>query len=169
MMKATHAVDSIPAVHKANCNKFIVFTRMIALFLLALAAAAAPLLAQVDNGSITGIVRDASGSVVTNAHIEIINTATNVKSEFNTNKDGTYEALGLIPGEYRVRATAQGFSTQVTNSVRVDVQSIAKVDITLAVGDVKQEVQVSASSEMLETQQADVGGVWRPGRSTSCR
>ena len=158
-MKATHAVDSIPAVHKANCNKFIVFTRMIALFLLALAAAAAPVLAQVDNGSITGIVRDASGSVVTNAHIEIINTATNVKSEFNTNKDGTYEALGLIPGEYRVRATAQGFSTQVTNSVRVDVQSIAKVDITLAVGDVKQEVQVSASSEMLETQQADVGGV----------
>jgi len=156
-MKATHAIDSIPAVYKENFNKFIAFTRRIVLFLLA--AVAAPLLAQVDNGSITGIVRDSSGSVITNAHIEITNTATNVKSELNTNKDGTYEVLGLIPGVYSVRATAQGFSTTVTNSVRIDVQSIAKVDITLTVGNVKQEVQVSASSELLETQQADVGGV----------
>jgi hypothetical protein len=62
-------------------------------------------------------------------------------SEFNTNRDGTYEALGLIPGVYSVRATAAGFSTSVTNSVRIDVQSIAKVDITLAVGNVKQEVR----------------------------
>ena len=87
-MKATHAIDSIPAVYKENFNKFIAFTRRIVLFLLA--AVAAPLLAQVDNGSITGIVRDSSGSVITNAHIEITNTATNVKSELNTNKDGTY-------------------------------------------------------------------------------
>jgi len=156
-MKATQAIDSIPAVHKANFNKFVLVTRRIALIFVA--AIAAPLLAQVDNGSITGIVRDASGAVISNAHIEIIDTATNVKSEFNTNKDGTYEAQGLIPGVYSVRATAPGFSTTVTDSVRIDVQSIAKVDVTLTVGNVKQEVQVSASSALLETQQADVGGV----------
>ena len=156
-MRAMQAIGPIPAVHKANCNKFIVITRRIVLFLFAIIAV--PLLAQVDNGSITGIVRDSSGSAIPNAHVEIIDTATNVKSEINTNKDGTYEALGLIPGVYRVRATAQGFRTTVTDSVRIDVQSIAKVDITLTIGDVKQEVQVSASSELLETQQADVGGV----------
>jgi Carboxypeptidase regulatory-like domain/TonB dependent receptor len=157
-MKATQAIEFIPTVYKANRKKFIVFTLRIALLFLA-AAAVAPLLAQVDNGSITGIVHDASGSVIANAHVEVINAATNVKSEFKTNKDGTYEALGLIPGVYNVRATAPGFSTAVTESVRIDVQSIAKVDITLAVGDVKQEVQVSATAELLETQQADVGGV----------
>jgi Carboxypeptidase regulatory-like domain/TonB dependent receptor len=124
-----------------------------------LAGATAPLFAQVDNGSITGIVRDASGSVLPNAHIEVINIATNVKSEFNTNSDGTYDVLGLIPGVYKVRATSPGFSTGVMDSVRINVQSIAKVDFTLTVGDVKQEVQVSASSELLETQRADVGGV----------
>ncbi len=58
-MKATQAIDSIPAVSKANPNKFLVFTQRIAVLLLA--AVAVPLLAQVDNGSITGIVRDSSG------------------------------------------------------------------------------------------------------------
>ena len=120
-----------------------------------------PLWAQVDDGSITGIVRDPSGSVVPNAHIEIINTSTNGKNEFDTNTDGTYRALGLIPGVYRVRASAPGFSTGITDSVRINVQSVAKVDFTLTVGDVKQEVQISASSQLLETQQADVGALLR--------
>ena len=155
-MKATQARGSISPFSPRNWKVFQIAALAVPVIL---AAVAVQLSAQVDNGSITGIVRDASGSVVANAHIEIVNTATNVKSEFNTNSDGTYEALGLIPGVYTVRATAPGFSTAVTDSVRINVQSIAKVDITLAVGDVKQEVQVSASSELLETQQADAGGV----------
>ena len=35
-------------------------------------------------------------------------------------------------------ASAPGFSTGITDSVRINVQSVAKVDFTLTVGDVKQ-------------------------------
>ena len=156
-MKPGQAKGSFPAVPARA--RGLLSRRMQVVVALLLLLLMKPLWAQVDDGSITGIVRDPSGSVVPNAHIEIINTSTNGKNEFNTNTDGTYRALGLIPGVYRVRASAPGFSTGITDSVRINVQSVAKVDFTLTVGDVKQEVQISASSELLDTQQADVGGV----------
>jgi hypothetical protein len=134
MMKALHEdgfVSAVPGKISGLVRRIMKISGILAL------AIAAPLLAQVDNGSITGIIHDASGSAVANAHVEITNTATNVKSEFTTNNDGSYEALGLIPGVYRVRATAPGFSAHVTDGVHINVQSIAKVDITLTVGDVK--------------------------------
>jgi hypothetical protein len=156
-MRGTSANSSVPNANARSSGMIGIFTLLIAVGMMIVLAV--PLRAQVDVGSITGIVRDASGSVIPNARIEITNTATNVTSTLVTNAYGTYQALGLIPGVYKVKATAPGFSTAVTDSVQINVQTIAKVDITLKVGDVKLEVRVNAASEMLETQQADAGGV----------
>jgi hypothetical protein len=115
--------------------------------------------AQTNAGSIVGTVRDPSGAVVSGAVVNVINDATNVNMRFTTNADGEYQALQLIPGVYSVQATHAGYSVAIRKNVVIDVQSRAQVDFALALGSVKQQVLVSASSPLLETQSAEVGGV----------
>ena len=99
-----------------------------------LAISAVPAFGQTDTGSIVGIVQDPTHAVVIGAQVDIINTATNVTHSFVTNTDGSYQALQLIPGVYRVKASHAGYSTSVQDNVTVNVQTRAQVDITLTVG-----------------------------------
>ena len=61
-----------------------------------------PASAQLDNGSITGQVRDSSGAVISDAAVTVRNVATGVTVNLKANSDGTYQALALIPGTYTV-------------------------------------------------------------------
>ncbi|MBT9330592.1 TonB-dependent receptor [Paracidobacterium acidisoli] len=115
--------------------------------------------AQIDTGSVTGTVRDATGGAIPGAKVEVVNTSTNVVTPVVTNSDGTYVVLALIPDTYDVRVTAAGFSPAVEHGIRVNVQTRAQADFSLSVGQVQQEIQVSSASQVLQTQTADVGGV----------
>src|SRR5580693_782054 len=57
-------------------------------------------LAQLDRGTITGTVTDASGAVVPNAKIIIKNEATNATYQTATTKAGDYTAANLPAGAY---------------------------------------------------------------------
>ena len=126
---------------------------------LLLLAAAIPGLAQTDTGSIVGTVRDSSGVVIAGAKVDITDTATAVTRTLATNGDGEYQALQLIPGNYTIKASQSGFATAVRENVTINVQTRAQVDFQLTVGAVTTEIQVGASSQLLETQSAEVSGV----------
>ena len=115
--------------------------------------------AQIDTGSITGRVRDASGAVIQGAEITVTNIATKVVATSITNNSGIYQMLGLIPGTYSVKASAAGFSQQVRNDVAVHVQSKLEINFALAVGQIQQEVLVTATEPLLQTQSANIGGI----------
>lgn len=115
--------------------------------------------AQVDNGSIIGIVHDASGASLSGATVVIRNVATGVTTTVKTNDDGSYQVLALIPGRYSVEVTAQGFGPAQNPGVDIHVQTRAQVDFSLTVGATQQQVEVEASGLALQTQTADVGGV----------
>ncbi|HEV2176430.1 MAG TPA: carboxypeptidase regulatory-like domain-containing protein [Terriglobia bacterium] len=115
--------------------------------------------AQADRGSIVGTVRDASGGVVPNATVTVTNKATNVTTTAVSNSAGEYQALALLPATYTVKVSASGFETQVQDNVPIDVQTRQEVDFSLKVGSVQQEVMVTASEPLLQTQTADIGGV----------
>jgi uncharacterized surface anchored protein len=117
--------------------------------LVLLAISAIPAFGQTDTGSIVGIVQDPTRAVVAGAEVTITNTATNVSRSLATNADGSYQALQLIPGVYKVTASHAGYSTSVQDNVTVDVQTRAQVDITLTVGSVSQQVEINASSQLL--------------------
>jgi Carboxypeptidase regulatory-like domain len=116
-------------------------------------------LAQIDTGAIVGTVRDPSGAAVPSATMTVTNAATGISQTTTTNGAGEYQFTALVPGTYSVKAAAAGFSTQVNNSVPVDVQSRPAIDFTLQVGEARQVVEVQASTPLLQTQTADVGGV----------
>lgn len=110
-------------------------------------------------GTITGQVKDASGSVVGNATITLTNKATNAIRVDHSNADGLYTFPSLTPGQYDVRAEMQGFKVDVRTNVELQVQQTARIDFTLSLGNVTESVEVSGAAEQLNTDNATVGTV----------
>ncbi|HXJ38286.1 MAG TPA: carboxypeptidase-like regulatory domain-containing protein, partial [Bryobacteraceae bacterium] len=132
-----------------------------AVFLLAAIAAWAQ-----TAGEITGEVKDPSGASAPNATITATNRDTNVARTTQTNSSGVYSFPAMIPGTYDVKAAAPGFETINKTNILLQVQQTARVDFTLNVGQATQTVEVSASGELLATENATVGTVIEQKRIT---
>ncbi len=87
---------------------------------LAVLVSGGALKAQVERGTIAGTVRDSSGAVVPNVNITVRNVNTGVEFKTTSNASGEYVAPNLIPGEYSLEASAQGFSTLVRSGLRAE-------------------------------------------------
>lgn len=114
---------------------------------------------QIDQGAIVGTVRDSSGSAIPKATVTLTNTASGVIRTTTTNDAGEYQFPALTPGIYIVKAEAKGFGAQVQNDIEIHVQSRPSIEFVLKVGEVTQVLEVQSATPLLETQNADVGGV----------
>jgi hypothetical protein len=110
-------------------------------------------------GDITGLVHDQSGAALPAAQVTVTNVATNALRTQPTNDDGLYAFPALPPGTYNVRVEKQGFKAAARNGIELQVQQSARVDFDLQVGQVNESVEVSASAQMLSTENATVGTV----------
>ena len=107
--------------------------------------------AQVDTGSISGIVTDTSGSVIAGAKITAVNTATGVERSAETGGIGEYTLQGLPPGMYKVRAANTNFKT-FEATVEVTVGGKVTVNPKLEVGSSTVTVEVTAGAAEVNTQ-----------------
>jgi hypothetical protein len=113
--------------------------------------AALPAFAQFDSASVVGTVRDASGAVVPGAKVTLTHTATGISVVKTSTGDGNYEFTAVKPGQYVVTAEKAGFSIALVDNVQVQVAARLRVDLQMAVGQVTEKVEVTASSPLLET------------------
>jgi len=109
--------------------------------------------------SILGTVKDASGGVVPRATISIVNTGTNARAEAASDAGGYYIAPLLPPGRYRLEAAAPGFKRFVREGIVLQVNEQARIDISLAVGEVAESVTVDADAPLLESTTSTIGKV----------
>src|SRR5262249_24792073 len=107
--------------------------------------------AQFETGSVVGTVRDTSGAVVPAATVTLTSTATAVAATKTTGADGNYEFFTVRPGVYVVTAGREGFSIARVANVQVQVAARLRVDLQMAVGQISEKVEVTASSPLLET------------------
>ena len=121
-----------------------------------LSISAVRLQAQTVTGTILGIVIDSSGAAVPNANITVTNQDTGVARNSVSTGDGVYNVPQLPAGNYKVVATATGFSSAQVNGVVVTVGSGTRVDLKLLVGGVTQNVTVTESIPTVETTSSDV-------------
>jgi hypothetical protein len=127
--------------------------------LIAMLAGAVALKAQiVENGTITGVVRDKSGAVIANAQVSIRNAATGLNSSTVTDSQGLYVSPPLNPGDYEVQFEAPGFG-KVQEHVRLEVGQRAAADATLTVGQNTQTVTVEATNSLLESETSTVSNL----------
>lgn len=126
----------------------------IGLFLFATTA-----VAQVDRGTITGIVTDASGAVIPGVAIKVIKQATGVVTPVITSSAGVYTAPLLQPGNYSVTAEKQGFKKFVQTGIVVGVGDTIRADVTMAIGVTTETVQVSGQAVQIQRDSAELGTV----------
>ena len=111
--------------------------------------------AQVLYGSVVGLVEDPSGGAVPGATVTVTNTATGQTYDAKTDASGRFSVGNVMPGQYDVKTTAQGFKLQTQTNVTVSANTVTRENIRLEVGGVAEQVTVSADATMLQTDKAD--------------
>ena len=115
---------------------------------------AVPCSAQEVTGAIVGVVRDASGSVIPGAAVEVQNEDTNAAYTGSTSEIGFYSFRGLAVGIYKLRVESAGFRTHEATGIQTQVNESARVDVTLSIGEVTETVEVAAEVIGVDTQTA---------------
>jgi hypothetical protein len=104
-------------------------------------------------------VTDPSGAAVPNAQITVTDVGKQTSRTVTTDSDGFYTAPNFVPGIYEVRATAPGFSTKVQSGIELTVGAKQVLNITMAVGQVSQTVEVKAEVPQVELMSSTLGNV----------
>jgi predicted heme/steroid binding protein len=110
---------------------------------------------QSDLGSISGFVKDPSGSTVPNAKVTVKNQS-GLERQATTNESGYYIVPSLPPGMYSVSVEAAGFKKFDSGSNKLDPSATLAVDAQLAVGAATETVEVTATAQSLQTESASV-------------
>ncbi|HEV2495321.1 MAG TPA: carboxypeptidase-like regulatory domain-containing protein [Terriglobia bacterium] len=111
----------------------------------------APLTAQLNRGAVEGIVTDTHGGVVPGVTVVVTDVDTNVTQTAKTNGAGYYQAVDLVPGDYRVHFEAAGFTAVDVTDIKVLAGAPTRVDRQLTVGVTRQRIEVRAGAQVLET------------------
>src|SRR5262245_16419230 len=108
-------------------------------------------------GTISGLVTDATDAALPGVVLEVTNRATGAVRRSVSSRDGVYVVPLLPPGDYTVKGTLAGFATIGREGVRVSVSETARVDLTLAIGQLSTEITVAGSTPLVETSHATLG------------
>src|SRR5260370_11965881 len=135
-------------------------SRVASTLLVVLAIIFSPTALRADvTGSILGVVHDRTQAVVAGAHIVATNVQTNFKQETVSAADGSYRILALPAGNYKLTATAAGFQQFITTDIDLKVNDQLRIDVTLEVGSMQQQVSVAANAVQVETESTQLGDV----------
>ena len=122
----------------------------LSMFMALVLALALPSAAQTELGSITGTLKDPQGAVLPGVTATAVNSNTNVTTTAVTNEAGVYLLSSLVTGKYRVTFNLTGFGP-AARELEVRSGDRVRVDVTLQVGAMTEEVRVTAETPLLET------------------
>src|SRR5215472_3173588 len=131
-------------------------TRLLAATLAAMAFAG---LAVAQDGTISGTVQDSSGAVLPNASVRLTNLGQNAVRAVETNQAGVFQYSFLPAGAYDLEVSAQGFKTQKRTNITLAVAQNLRLDVTLELGNVSENVTVSGAVESINTASSELGAV----------
>jgi hypothetical protein len=115
--------------------------------------------AQVDQGTITGVVTDDTGAVIPKAQVSVMNIDTSLTLQGETDGSGVFVFSPLKVGRYKVTVTAPGFATTSQENLQLDVQARLNVPITLKAGGRNEQIVVSTAPPLLQSEQSSVAQV----------
>src|SRR5215813_12059104 len=118
-----------------------------------------PVYAQQTCATLVGTLTDATGAVVPNARIKVVNLSTGAAREVITDDSGDYSFAFLPAGNYEVTISAVGYKTKKIDRLTLQVSQTLRQDFTMDVGAVSETVNVTAIGVQLQTENSTVGTV----------
>jgi hypothetical protein len=112
--------------------------------------------AQVLYGSIVGTVTDSTGGSLPGATVTIEQAETKLTRELVSDASGVYHFTAVPSGTYSIVVKMNGFRTFNRTHVPVSLNSVARVDAKLEIGQLTENVQVSGDTPILQTDRAEV-------------
>jgi hypothetical protein len=120
---------------------------------------AAATFSQTTTATVTGQVQDASGSIVLAAKVTITNTDTNISNSTATGPTGDYVLTLLRPGKYELTVSHPGFKSYVQSGIVLEINQKLKIDVSLPIGSVTENVQVTGEAPVISTEDPQIGKV----------
>ena len=112
-----------------------------------------PLEAQVA-GTISGYVQDQGGGMMPGAAVTAESAGQKLVRSTVTNANGFFDFQALPRGTYQVKVEMTGFDSQVQKNIEVTAGANVRLDFSLRVGGLAEEVVVSGRASMIETRNA---------------
>src|SRR5713101_4254860 len=145
-------VGNFPAAAKCISRACL----LLALFLALFSSYAWP---QTQLATIFGTITDATGAAISGAQVTILNQSTGLKRDAPTDSTGQYHIAGLPTGTYSVRVEKEGFQSQVREGIALTSASEIMMNLSLSVGDLKQQLTVSADVPTIDNTTSTVSGL----------
>jgi hypothetical protein len=116
-------------------------------------------LAQGYNATLRGKVVDEQGAALPGVVVTVRNVGTNDTRSVTSGVAGLYFLPSLPAGTYDVTAALSGFATGKRSALVLRVSQEATVDFALKVGQMSEEITVSAEAPILETTRNTLGTI----------
>jgi hypothetical protein len=121
-------------------------------YMIALVIFAATSSAQLDTGTVTVTVKDASGSIVPGASVVLRNESTGIEVRSGaTNDQGNFNAALIPSGSYSVHVELRGFKSYQQSGIYLQVNQQLSVPVALQVGEVSEQVSVTGAAPLVES------------------
>jgi Carboxypeptidase regulatory-like domain/TonB dependent receptor-like, beta-barrel/TonB-dependent Receptor Plug Domain len=110
-------------------------------------------------GTISGYIKDPSGAAVPGATVTAIMIEQQVTRKAQTNSEGFYNFVAMLPGEYEITFEAGGFQKLVRSGVKLTVHENIRVDAALTLGSLETQVNVEGGAPLVETVSPTLSGL----------
>ena len=100
--------------------------------------------------TVSGTVTDASGAVVPEASVTVVNQSSGLKRSALSDTAGYYRFAGLPAGIYSLRMEKSGFQSQVREGVALTSGAEVRINSQLAIDDLSQQATVSAKVDAID-------------------
>ena len=115
--------------------------------------------AQSTGGRLLGRVSDSTGAVVNGVRVTLLNEATGVSRDTKTNESGDYTFVEVVPGNYRVEYSLEGFKRDIRRDVVVQVNQVLTLNVTMQPGGASETVEVTSEAPLVDTTSTQLGAV----------
>lgn len=112
-----------------------------------------------QTAQVTGRITDPSGAVVPGVAVAVVNADNGARRETVSNDEGFYTIPLLQPGNYQITVRKDGFKPVSQSGLALAVQQVARLDFALDLGTTSEEVRITSTAPLLESETSSLGKV----------
>src|ERR1700691_5783961 len=105
-------------------------------------------------GSVSGVVQDASGAVISGTEIVLHSTDENTERTVTADASGSFVLENVKAGKYSLHAHHNGFADTVISGISVEARQDLRLTVALKIAEQSTTVQVTSGVDQINTENA---------------